>query len=123
MKKVVIAIDSFKGSLSSREVADDFALGLHSVCPDCEVVKVGIADGGEGTIEVLVEALGGDYVEVEVCVTVASRRLRLLASGCSLAALLASQKRLRRFCLLPFRALPNDRETKKQTAIAVCFFV
>lgn len=67
MKKVVIATDSFKGSLSSREVADNFALGLHSVCPDCEVVKVGIADGGEGTIEVLVEALGGDYVEVEVC--------------------------------------------------------
>ena len=67
MKKVVIAVDSFKGSLSSREVADAFEVGFRSIHSDCEIVKVGIADGGEGTVEALVEALNGEYVEVEVC--------------------------------------------------------
>lgn len=67
MKKVVIAVDSFKGSLSSREVADAFEVGLRSIHPDCEVVKVAVADGGEGTVEALVDALGGEKVEVEVC--------------------------------------------------------
>ena len=53
MKKVVIAVDSFKGSLSSREVADAFEVGFRSIHSDCEIVKVGIADGGEGTVEAL----------------------------------------------------------------------
>lgn len=67
MKKVVVATDSFKGSLSSREVADAFELGFCAIYPNCKVFKVGIADGGEGTIDALVNALGGDYIEVEVC--------------------------------------------------------
>ncbi|MBR4969021.1 MAG: glycerate kinase [Alistipes sp.] len=65
--KVAIAVDSFKGSLSSREVADAFEQGLRIQLPDCEVVKVTIADGGEGTMEALVETLKGEFVEVEVC--------------------------------------------------------
>ena len=67
MRKVIIAIDSFKGSLSSREVADAFEQGFRTYYPDCEIRKVTIADGGEGTVEALVETLGGEYVEVEVC--------------------------------------------------------
>ena len=46
MKRITIAVDSFKGSLSSREVADAFEDGFRTRIPDCEVRKVSIADGG-----------------------------------------------------------------------------
>ena len=65
MKKITIAIDSFKGSLSSGEVAEAVAQGIHALLPHCEVHKVNIADGGEGTAEALVESLGGSWVEME----------------------------------------------------------
>ena len=65
MKKITIAIDSFKGSLSSGEVAEAVAQGIHALLPHCEVRKVNIADGGEGTAEALVESLGGSWVEME----------------------------------------------------------
>ncbi|MBR4850865.1 MAG: glycerate kinase [Tidjanibacter sp.] len=65
MKKITIAIDSFKGSLSSGEVAEAVAQGIHAILPHCEVSKVNIADGGEGTAEALVESLGGEWVEME----------------------------------------------------------
>jgi glycerate kinase len=67
MKKVVIAIDSFKGSLSSQEVANAFEQGFRTHFPECEIRKVCIADGGEGTVEALVDTLGGEYIEAEVC--------------------------------------------------------
>ena len=66
MKRITIAVDSFKGSLSSREVADAFEDGFRTRIPDCEVRKVSIADGGEGTVDALVETLNGDYVEARV---------------------------------------------------------
>lgn len=66
MKQITVAVDSFKGSLSSREVADAFEAGWRSCYPDCQVRKVSIADGGEGTVEALVETLDGEYVDVEV---------------------------------------------------------
>ena len=66
MKRITIAVDSFKGSLSSREVADAFEDGFRTRSPDCEVRKVSIADGGEGTVDALVETLNGDYVEARV---------------------------------------------------------
>lgn len=66
MRKIVVASDSFKGSLSSREVAVAFAEGWGSVMPDCEVRGVAIADGGEGSVEALVDTLGGEYVTVAV---------------------------------------------------------
>lgn len=65
--KLVLAIDTFKGSLSSREVADAFERGFRQGCPACEMVKVSIADGGEGTCQALVETLQGEWVEAEVC--------------------------------------------------------
>ncbi len=64
--KIVVASDSFKGSLSSLEVADAVGIGVKAVLPDAEVVKVNVADGGEGTVEALVAGLGG----ARVCVTV-----------------------------------------------------
>ena len=60
MKQITVAVDSFKGSLSSREVADAFEEGWRSCYPDCQVRKVSIADGGEGTVEALVETLDGE---------------------------------------------------------------
>ena len=67
MKRITVAVDSFKGSLSSREVAEAVEQGIVAVLPDCEVRKVSIADGGEGTVEAMVENLSGEWVEVEVC--------------------------------------------------------
>ncbi len=67
MKRITIATDSFKGSLSSSQVADAIERGLCCVLPECEVRKVCIADGGEGLVEALVQNLGGELVDVEVC--------------------------------------------------------
>ena len=65
--KIVIASDSFKGSLSSIEVAQAATRGIKSVYPDCEVIAVNVADGGEGTVEAVVEALGGEIVTAPTC--------------------------------------------------------
>ena len=64
--KIVIASDSFKGSLSSIEVAQAATRGIKAVYPDCEVVAVNVADGGEGTVEAVVDALGGEIVRCTV---------------------------------------------------------
>ena len=66
MQRVTLAIDSFKGSLSSSEVSEAFARGWSEVFPKCDIRKVHIADGGEGTLEALIETMNGCYVEVEV---------------------------------------------------------
>ena len=66
MRQITIAIDSFKGSLSSREAAEAFAEGFSTCHPDCVIRKVTIADGGEGTVEAIVETLGGKYITLEV---------------------------------------------------------
>lgn len=64
--KVVVAIDSFKGSLSSYELGEAIEKGVQKVYADAEVKKVPIADGGEGTVEALVEGTGGKFVDIEV---------------------------------------------------------
>lgn len=64
--KVVIASDSFKGSMTSKEVAQASEKGIHNVYPNCEVIQVNVADGGEGTVEAIVEALGGEIIVAEV---------------------------------------------------------
>ena len=66
MKKVLIAIDSFKGCLGSLEIATAVEEGIKDVFPLCEVVKTPVADGGEGTAEVLVSATGGQMYTVVV---------------------------------------------------------
>ena len=65
--KIVVASDSFKGSLSSLEVADAAAKAINECIPGCCVEKVEVADGGEGTMEALHRTLGGVKVAVEVC--------------------------------------------------------
>lgn len=64
--KVVVAIDSFKGSLSSMEAGQAIAEGVKRVYQHAEVVVRPLADGGEGTVEALVEGMGGIFVTKEV---------------------------------------------------------
>ena len=64
--KVVVASDSFKGCLRSDQVADAVEAGIHKVFPDCEVVKLPVGDGGEGTMEALVSAMGGHVIALSV---------------------------------------------------------
>ena len=66
MKKIVVASDSFKGSLSSGEIASIVAEAAGEIFPDCETVCLEMADGGEGTIDALCRTLGGTRVEVTV---------------------------------------------------------
>ncbi|HBA62424.1 MAG TPA: glycerate kinase, partial [Lachnospiraceae bacterium] len=63
--KVVVAIDSFKGSLSSMEAGRAARQGILKAC-DADVVVKPLADGGEGTTEALVEGLNGSYARIEV---------------------------------------------------------
>lgn len=56
---IVIAPDSFKGSLSAVQVADAVEKGLLRACPDASIRKVPIADGGEGTVEAMVTSTSG----------------------------------------------------------------
>ncbi len=64
MKKVVIAIDSFKGCLPSAEAGKAAAEGVRSVYPECEIFCLPIADGGEGMLEVLIEAADGQRIHI-----------------------------------------------------------
>ena len=64
--KLLIAIDSFKGSLSSLEAATIIEKGFKKIIPELIVKKIPFADGGEGTVEAIVEALEGEYVEIKV---------------------------------------------------------
>ena len=59
--KVTVAIDSLKGSLTSREAGEAARSGILDICPDAAVFVRPIADGGEGTLEAIVDALGGEY--------------------------------------------------------------
>lgn len=64
--KIVIASDSYKGSLSSMDVADSIEKGIKKVNKQVYIVKLPVADGGEGTVDALVWGTGGAYKEVEV---------------------------------------------------------
>jgi glycerate kinase len=64
--KVVVAPNSFKGSLSASEAASAIARGVRQVFPDAEIVEVPVADGGEGTVAALVSAHDGVYRTAEV---------------------------------------------------------
>ncbi|SDD16405.1 glycerate kinase [Massilia sp. PDC64] len=64
--KIVIAPDSFKESLSALQVADAIEAGMREVWPDATYVKVPVADGGEGTVQAMIDATGGRRVDVRV---------------------------------------------------------
>ena len=64
--KTVIAIDSFKGSLSSREAGDAVKEAILSHDPTAEVIISPIADGGEGTFRAITDARGGSIISLSV---------------------------------------------------------
>ena len=64
--RVVIAIDSFKGSLTSMEAGYAAKEGILRVVPQAEVIVKPLADGGEGTTSALIEGLGGKFVTADV---------------------------------------------------------
>lgn len=66
MKKILVAIDSFKGSLTSEEANAAVKEGLQKALPSCEVTCLPVSDGGEGVLSVLVRLSHGHYRQVEV---------------------------------------------------------
>jgi glycerate 2-kinase len=63
--KILIAPDKFKGSLGARDVAKNIAAGLREILPDARIDIIPMADGGEGTAEVISDAIGGSWIKCE----------------------------------------------------------
>ena len=66
MKKCIMISDSFKGTLSSREICEIARRTVPQYFSDCEVVSIPVADGGEGTVDCFAEALSAEVVTVPV---------------------------------------------------------
>lgn len=64
--KLLLASDSYKGSLSTMQVAEQIKKGVRKVFADAQFMCVPVADGGEGTVEAMVSSLGGEYRSIEV---------------------------------------------------------
>lgn len=65
-KRIVIATDSFKGSLTAHDACEALREGILASKKECDVMVVPLADGGEGTAELISQACGGWCIEVEV---------------------------------------------------------
>lgn len=61
--KIVIAPDSFKGTMSSREVCDIVSSAIKSVNPDIETIKIPVSDGGEGLVDAIISSIGGKKIK------------------------------------------------------------
>lgn len=66
LMKIIIAPDSFKGSLSALDVAEAINQGVEELFPDATIVKIPLADGGEGTVQCMVDATGGEIRKEKV---------------------------------------------------------
>ena len=66
MKKVVVISDSFKGTLSSREICDIARESVPRILPGCAVTAIPVADGGEGTVSCFLDSIGASPVTVRV---------------------------------------------------------
>ena len=66
MKKIIVAIDSFKGCLTSVEANQAACEGILAKIPDAQVVQVPVSDGGEGFMEAFQAAMGGEIVQANV---------------------------------------------------------
>ena len=64
--KILIAPDSFKGSATSSKAAEAIGKGVHAVFPDAVLIKIPVADGGEGTVEALTDSMHGEIVRRRV---------------------------------------------------------
>ncbi|MBP5408722.1 MAG: glycerate kinase [Prevotella sp.] len=66
MKKIIVAIDSFKGCLTSAEANQSAKEGFLASMPDAEVIQIPVSDGGEGWLDAFQNAIGGQLVDVNV---------------------------------------------------------
>ena len=66
MKKCIVVSDSFKGTLSSLRICELARGVFERLMPDCELITVPVADGGEGTVECFVHSLGAKRVLCEI---------------------------------------------------------
>jgi glycerate kinase len=66
MKKVVLIPDSFKGTLSSSQICEIMRTKVLEYFPDCEAVSIPVADGGEGSVDCFLTALGGEKIHTVV---------------------------------------------------------
>lgn len=66
MNKIVLAPQGFKESLTGLEIAEAMEVGAKSVWPDADVVKIPVADGGDGTLQALVDSSGGSIRTAQV---------------------------------------------------------
>ncbi|MBK5261448.1 MAG: glycerate kinase [Peptostreptococcaceae bacterium] len=66
MKKIVLIPDSFKGTLSSEKICSIMEQQIHSIYEDCEVISIPVADGGEGSVDSFISAVGGIKIEERV---------------------------------------------------------
>lgn len=65
MKKIILAPDSFKGTMTSMEVCGELAAAIHGIYPEAEVISLPVADGGEGSVDAFLASVGGEKVPVE----------------------------------------------------------
>jgi glycerate 2-kinase len=64
--KIVVAPDSFKGSISAKDICSAVKQGIHSIFPEAEVKTMPLADGGEGTLENMIYSSNGTFVTIPV---------------------------------------------------------
>ncbi len=66
MKKYILIPDSFKGTMSSGEICDIMESSILKYEPDSKIIKIPVADGGEGSVDSFIEAVGGEKISVNV---------------------------------------------------------
>ncbi|SDM56209.1 glycerate kinase [Acetanaerobacterium elongatum] len=66
MSKFLLIPDSFKGTMSSEEICSVMEQAIKSHCPDSEIISVPVADGGEGSVDAFLKAVGGERIAVRV---------------------------------------------------------
>ncbi|MCF8302486.1 MAG: glycerate kinase [Bacteroidales bacterium] len=64
--KILIAPDSYKNCLTARQVAQNIGAGIQRIIPDAAIRDLPVADGGEGTVQALVDATGGEIITTVV---------------------------------------------------------
>ncbi len=67
MKKAVLIPDSFKGTLTSAEICSIMGETIKKHFPSCELISIPVADGGEGSVDAFLTALGGEKIWLQVC--------------------------------------------------------
>lgn len=66
MKKIILIPDSFKGTMSSQAICDVLATSVKGSYPDAQIISIPVADGGEGSVDAFLAAVGGKKVSAEV---------------------------------------------------------